>query len=872
MSHTPPTTTEAGKAHAKAANADSAAAPRGMRGLLSKGKLRLGLGLTGVLLAGWVVGCWVTRPVQLEPHDQVALALQLLDNGEYQPAQEIAQQLDKLGYQEPEFAGAVKFIQGMTTFHQVQAPLPAETNHESNHETEHKTHDEADHETVEKQPAGYPEAIGLLREAESLGMDQTRMGEWSYALGMSLYRSGDFIRARPLLEEALKSELAHRQETAMALTELYVTPGIRSPELLSEARKLTEEIIDAPGTAVEDLDQAWLRQGEVFLALSELEEAEDVLEELSEPGANSPEARLLTAQLHLAEKDYRSAVALLKPMCDDRHLAVEYSRTAGWLLGLAEDELSAELQQRADRNETEIDNHRELARDCFKQIAEQYGETAEGTACNLRLARLWREAGSHEKALECYGAALRMVRADEAYINRWLSREEFRDAVLEAWNDWLTSRKHYSEAISLAEMMTPLLPEDEAYELAARVHQRWAEEIEAELNNERYSVRMARLDEQRRQWRMSAEAFVRLAEVRENTVQYPDALWKAADHFHRCHEFSRALELINQFIATEPDRLMAAALVKRSRINLDLDQLDTAIIDLQQVLTAYPTDPSVFTAANLIGVCHYEQNCLDEAEAVWRNILTSEQLSPTAMEWRDAQLSLGRLMFEKGEVERRKAVYAQSGQTSEAVKSAYQAAQRHWLEAAALLGEYLIRNQDDERATEARYYLARSFQRQSEWFYQLFQVAETDNTRLQLERQQDQALERSLREFEIICHSLQPDAAKDRLEDVSRRLLKNANFEIPHTLYRLRRYEQAIAEYNTAANRYPNDALTLTAYIQMAQCYYHLQKPVEAGSMLATAKSMLNQRLFPDSAFEVPATNFNRDQWQEWLDRARQTP
>ena len=59
------------------------------------------------------------------------------------------------------------------------------------------------------------------------------------------------------------------------------------------------------------------------------------------------------------------------------------------------------------------------------------------------------------------------------------------------------------------------------------------------------------------------------------------------------------------------------------------------------------------------------------------------------------------------------------------------------------------------------------------------------------------------------------------------------------------RNEQAIADYNTATNRYPNDTQTLAAYIQMAQCYYHLRKPVEAGSMLATAKSIVDKKDYP---------------------------
>ncbi len=841
-----PTSTAPDKAHAKEEASSGAAERRGLARLMSPAKLRLGLGLTGVLLVGCGVGWWFTRAPQAEPQDQLATALQQLDAGEFEEARKTVEPLIEQGYQDPEFPGSLKFIQGIATFHL------------------------ADTVGAEEKAAEYQAAITLLREAEQLSLIDSRKPEWTYAVGCSLHRAGDFSPARRLLEEAYESYPIRQRETALMLTELYVQPGTRTPELLAKALELTEEVIDGAGESEKTADQARLWQCEVYLALSQMENAAEALEDLSDESTQSPAALLLKARMLLVGKKYEEAIVLLKPLCDKADLEREFAVQAGLFLGLAEEKLAQKLWQEQDQNDAEIDNHRELARGYFKRTAEQFGQTPEGTVANLRLGRLWREAGSHEKALECYGAALRMAPAEAEYRNRWLSREDFRQGVLDAWNGWLASRKHYSEAIALSEMMTPLFPKDEAYELAARVHQRWAEEIEDELRSERHSVRVARQEELRRQWRLSAEAYMRLAEVRVGTAQHADALWKAADHFHRSYEFTQALNLINQFIATKPDRLMAIALVKRGRIHLDLDQLPAAMNDLQTVMTEYPTDPSIFTTAYLIGVCHFEENRLDDAEATWRSILTSEQLSPAALEWREAQLALGRLLFQKGEVERRKAVHVQTGQGTEQTEAAYQAAQRHWEEAAALLGEYLIRNLDAEGTTEARYYLGQAYQRQAEWFHQQFQAAETDNTRLQLERQQDFVLEKSLREFETICKDLQPDASKDRLDEVQRRLLKNAVFEIPHTLFRLRRYEQAIADYNTATNRYPNDTQTLAAYIQMAQCYYHLQKPVEAGSMLATAKSMLNQKLFPNSAFEAPSTNFNRDQWREWLDRARQ--
>jgi hypothetical protein len=162
---------------AKANSAADAKAARGERRLLSPAKVRLGLGMTGVLALGWAVGWWLTRPAQMEPKDQVVLALRLLDSGKFSRARAIAKNLDVQGYREPGFTGALEFIQGMATFHLAETAEPG------------------------TERSQFQAAITLLREAEQRALEKHRRPEWSFALGASLYRVGDVTQSRPLLEE-----------------------------------------------------------------------------------------------------------------------------------------------------------------------------------------------------------------------------------------------------------------------------------------------------------------------------------------------------------------------------------------------------------------------------------------------------------------------------------------------------------------------------------------------------------------------------------------------------------------------------------------------------------------------------------------------
>jgi tetratricopeptide (TPR) repeat protein len=93
---------------------------------------------------------------------------------------------------------------------------------------------------------------------------------------------------------------------------------------------------------------------------------------------------------------------------------------------------------------------------------------------------------------------------------------------------------------------------------------------------------------------------------------------------------------------------------------------------------------------------------------------------------------------------------------------------------------------------------------------------------------------------------------------------------VPHTLFVLRRHEEAISGYAAAIHRFPHDVRVLTAYVQMAQAYTQLNRDIEARSMLEQAKVILDQNQIPVAAFSASTTNLTQQEWEQWLDRIRQ--
>ena len=104
---------------------------------------------------------------------------------------------------------------------------------------------------------------------------------------------------------------------------------------------------------------------------------------------------------------------------------------------------------------------------------------------------------------------------------------------------------------------------------------------------------------------------------------------------------------------------------------MNLARLDDAMRDFQDAISNNPTDPVAFQARYLIGQCHLERDEIGQAESAWRKILDSHELNPTAIEWRTALYSLGKLLYDTADQARRKAKQSElPGQDADTNKQA----------------------------------------------------------------------------------------------------------------------------------------------------------------------------------------------------------
>lgn len=827
------------------------ATPRRPSGMLWNAIL---MGMGGMLLAG--AGVWyLVTPAPETPGEKLTRALGLFDGGQPLAARALAEELAEVKYHDEDFAGGVEYILGMTLFQQAMKSGTRGT------------------PATSDQLAEFAGALAYLKEAYELGLKPERVAAWNYAMGKSLYAMNERTKALPYLEQCVAPEHPDQLSAAQDLIEITLVPGWRTPERLAAALPLSERVGTALAAGSAEAFEAQLQRIDILLHMNRLEAATLALEELPVETDQRAAADVMKGRLLIAAGRYREAIEVLERVTSVGLEDATQSPRASFLMGYAAEQRSVQAQTElteTTRNLTataDSVDYRQRAIEYYRKTAARFERSDEARAALLHLGRLQQEDGAHEKAVQSFGTVLRSVPRDTDFANRWISLDDLRVRVLAAWNRWVETER-FSEAIVLADLMSPTFPRDQAYELSARARQRWAELTEAKLTQVTPALRAELAVENRRLWRESAQGFAKLAEVRRDSVLYPDALWRATENSYRGHDFPTALVHLDEFLKEAAASMRPVALVLKGQILLDLDRVAEAEESFRLVRKEYPSSPAAFTAAYQIAVCRMEQQDVDGADAAWRAILSSNELTPPAKEWRESLFAVAKLQGDRAGYAWRKL----ESQTlnAEAIETLWEEVERRSRDATTLFEEYVARYPQSEQLTEVQYELGKALQLQGDLWRRTWDLAETDNARAQAQTEKARVLDRALGLFQTVRETLDPLGKQDRLEPLSQHLLENVWFEIPHTLFSLGRHDEAITEYGATIHRYPHDVRVLTAYVQMAEAYAQLNRPVEARSMLEQAKVILDQEQIPPTAFDAPTTSLTKVEWEQWLERARQ--
>jgi tetratricopeptide (TPR) repeat protein len=672
---------------------------------------------------------------------------------------------------------------------------------------------------------------------------------------IALVELGDLDGARARLAAMKAQLLASASDDKLALRcasilRSIVTASIQQPGTSGKAAMslLSEFRADAMLTAA---DEAWAaaRQAELRLLDGRAQEAVDRLlvdirraEQRARAGEAVEFGELLLllgrAQHQLgAHEDTRYAI----------ELALQQLQPGHALRGEA-----IELLGRVALSAGEL----ELALDHFDSVVRDYVGTPAHLPALLGRAEVRGMLGAHDQSLEDFQALRDLLASTLGKQSQGLMRDQLAVALAERHDAALATDKLdlALKYLQLSERCYPgsSAPVEIVHRMATTSRQ-LADDLAAPmLANEHAANTFDSTDsasEALRLYRQAAENFVKharlvAAQAGQDGV-WAESLWLAADSYERANWPELALDHFAEYLAASPrtDPRHAEAMFRMAQAHHAMSQLTNAVELYERLIRENPRSPFAAQSHVPLARCYLALDRRPEAEQQLRQVLDGHQLlTPDASGYRDAQFQLGALYAEQGE-------YLRSIETLDAAITA---------------------NHDDPRVDEARFQLAGCYLKHALSLDDDLAAPDLGlNQRNDAHQLQREHLTLALELYGGAIKSL--ESRPTALDPLERDVLRSAYLARADCAFHLGRFDRAKFElaadlYDQAARRYSDQSVSLTALVQMVNCFHALEDRERASAAQLRAQARLEQ--LPDSAFDAPDAILDRQAWARWLRNA----
>jgi tetratricopeptide (TPR) repeat protein len=343
-------------------------------------------------------------------------------------------------------------------------------------------------------------------------------------------------------------------------------------------------------------------------------------------------------------------------------------------------------------------------------------------------------------------------------------------------------------------------------------------------------------------YRRAADYYVRHARSLAGHTTDDDAwaasLWLGADSHDLAGYHDEAITHFSEYLSgrSDADPMRSEASFRLAQAHQAQMDYESAAQHYQQVIDDHPRShvasrSRVPLARSLIA--------LDRREEAEQNLLQvvlgQRHLGPDAVDYRDALVELGKSYYDGG----------------------------RYIKAIERLEEALQRYPDDAEILQVRFRLADSYRRRGgEIAEELADPSLLPSRRHELDQLRNDHLLRALDLFGQVADT-RPRMLSGRPDSVQHQLVRYAGLYRADCLYELGRYEKAITLYDEVAGRYPRHHASLTALIQIVNCYSRLGDTANLDA--AHHRALARLRELPDEAFTAPDALLDRAAWERWL-------
>jgi tetratricopeptide (TPR) repeat protein len=360
--------------------------------------------------------------------------------------------------------------------------------------------------------------------------------------------------------------------------------------------------------------------------------------------------------------------------------------------------------------------------------------------------------------------------------------------------------------------------------------------------------------------------------VQTDSQAYGDSLWAAADMFDRAGDLSGSAAAFRQFAADFPSdsrRPMAKfRLAEAYRASGDLEAAANVYRELiagrMSSRESSPVADASYVPLARTLLADLNPANDGEAEQQLLRVVRGEVGGTSTPMFREALRTLGEHYYDTGQFERaieRLGEYVDRSRLDQAEHAAG-TPQANGSAAVARPGEASATHAQDDGETLGLYFKLADAHRQSAIrIGDGFGVAMPDSQRRELEKARRDRLERAMTLFDSVEKAYDRLPERTGLDDLR---LRNATFFKADCAYDLGDYDTAIRFYDAAKERYPRDAASLVAMVQIVGALLEQGKMQEAAVANVRAKKFYEA--LPDTAWEDPTLPMSRRQWEQWLE------
>jgi len=614
---------------------------------------------------------------------------------------------------------------------------------------------------------------------------------------------------------------------------LGAMPGVPPDRLAEEIDSLLAHSQDDPANlvwAVERKAELLLRQGQVVEARELLARTRRGVSD----GALSGQLDYLAALADFYAGDYDKAEPLIRQLRARLSVSDELSAKAGWLLG--------RLDYQQDRPQ--------YALSVFDDVLASFAAGPYVAGCVLGRAECLASLERYDEAAEAYEQVVALLEGGRH--GRLVDGAAVRSSLTGLYYD-LRARGRTVESLRFIELALKLTSPQDLEKatwylgVVARLHEELARRARDEADriggDSREAESAEKLAEAKRHFAEAANTWLELAKA--NTLRdaiAEDAAWRAADDFDLAGETESVIEILREFIEQRP----SSPRTPQARFRLGQayqarNELDSAIESYRMLMQKHPRTLSAFSAMVPLSQCFVALGAdfYKQAEQVLLFVLEEDPsqpglYTPEAPLFREALFRLGEL---------------------------YGHMDRH-TDAIARLADFLEYYPQDSRRPQVQFLLADSYLKAG---LALRSRAGSDmefNAREALLNEFRKRLQEAARLYEQVIEAYGA-RAEDSLSAREQLYLRLGYLYRAECAFELGEYDQAVPLYEQAAYRYQNEPVSLSAYLQIINCYFRLGERQRARTAVGRARWLL--RRMPPSDFAQRPRGIDRQRWQDVL-------